>query len=108
MLCKALSMPRNSPISRVLCCDATRALIRRSSTKDESFFGSMLSICKSVGSSLLSLVALLINLFGEGGVSSRLKTLFEIFNPSNFSLHVFAAKTSPVSFSILLVIQYYQ
>ena len=68
----------------------------------------MLSICKSVGSSLLSLVAALINLFGEGGVSSRLKTLFVIFNASNFSLHVFVAKTSPVSFSILLVIQYYQ
>ena len=64
--------------------------------QDESSFRGMLSICRSVGNSALSLVAALIDISSEGGVWSRLKTLFKIFNPPNFSLSVFAAKSSPV------------
>ena len=77
--------------SRVLTCDTSRVL-----TKDESFISGILSISISVGNSRLSLVAALKGLSNAEGVSSKLKTLFRIFNPPNFSLNVFAAKNSPV------------
>ena len=56
----------------------------------------MLSICMSVGSSLLSLLAALINLYSERGVVSISKKFYIVFNPPNFSLNVFGAKNSPV------------
>ena len=56
----------------------------------------MLSIFTSVGSSLLSLLATLIDLSNADGVLSRLRTLFIVFNPPNFSLNVFGAKNSLV------------
>ena len=56
----------------------------------------MLSICKSVGSSLLSLISALTDLSNANGVSSRLKTLFIIFNRPNISLSVFVTKYRPV------------
>ena len=56
----------------------------------------MPSICRSIGSSFLSLLAALTHLSDVDGVSSRLKTLLMMFNPPNFSLHVFAAKNSLV------------
>ena len=56
----------------------------------------MLSIFTSVGSSLLSLLATLIDLSNADGVLSRLRTLFFVFNPPNFSLNVFGAKNSLV------------
>ena len=96
MLCRALSIPTNSRMSMSVFCDTSRVLTRTSSAKDESSFSGMLSICKSVGSFLMSLVAALTDLSHADGVSSRLKTLFIIFNPPNFSLYVFAAKNSPV------------
>ena len=67
-----------------------------SSAKDESSFRDILSIYKSVGSSLLSLLAASKDLSNADGVSSKLKTLFIIFNPPNLSLNVFADKNSPV------------
>ena len=48
MLCKALSIPRNSRISSLVFCDAPRVLTSMSSTKDESCSSGMLSISKSV------------------------------------------------------------
>ena len=56
----------------------------------------MLSICKSVGSSLLSLLAALIDLSSEGGVVSIPKNFFIAFIPPNLSLKVFGAKNSSV------------
>ena len=97
MLCKTLSMPRNSRISRLVCCDASRVLRSISLANGKSFFSGMLSICKSVSSSLLSLAATVTDLSNANGVLSRLKTLFIIFNPQNFYLNVFAAKNSPVA-----------
>ena len=66
MLCKALSIPKNSRISRVV------------------FY-------EFVGSSLLSLLSALKDLSNVDGVSSKLKALFILFNPPNFSLNVFGA-----------------
>ena len=96
MLCKTLSMPRNSRISRLVCCDASRVLRSISLANGKCFFSGMLSICKSVSSSLLSLVATVTDLSNANGVLYRLKTLFIIFNPQNFYLNIFAAKNSPV------------
>ena len=53
------------------------------------------SISISVSNLHLSLVAALKDFSNAEGVSSKRKTLFMIFNPSNFSLSVFAAKISP-------------
>ena len=58
----------------------------------------MLSIPKSVGSSLLSLLAALTDLSGEGGVVSIPKKFFIAFIPPNLSFKVFGAKKSPVCF----------
>ena len=66
------------------------------SAKDESSFRGYTFYLQVCGSSLLSLLAALIDLFSADGVSSKLETLFVIFNPSNFSLIVFGAKNSPV------------
>ena len=44
MLCKALSIPKNSHMSRLVFSDASRVLTRISSTKDESSSSGMLSI----------------------------------------------------------------
>ena len=96
MLCKVLSIPMNSRISRLVFCDASRVLMWISSTKGESSFRGMLFICKSVGSSFLSLLTTLIYLSNADDVLSKLKTLFMIFNPPNVSLNVFGAKNSPV------------
>ena len=55
-------------------------------------FRGILAISKSVGNSRLCLVAALNDLSNAEGVSPKLKTLFMIFNPPNFSLNAFAAK----------------
>ena len=96
MLCKDLSIPKNSHMSRLVFCDASRVLTEISSTKDESSSRGIFSISISVGNSCLSLIAALKDLSNPEDVSSKLKTLFMIFNSPNFSLNVFAAKNSPV------------
>ena len=58
----------------------------------------MLSICKSVGSSLLSLLAALKDLSNAGGVLSIPKNFFIVFTPPNLSLQDFGAKNSPACF----------
>ena len=69
-----------------------------SSTKDERPSKGILSICKSVDNSPLSLVAALKNLSYAGGVLSMPKKFFISFTPPNLSLKVLAAKNSPVCF----------
>ena len=76
MLCKALSIPRNSCILRSVFYDASPVLTWMSSAKDKSSFRGICSISKSVGNSPLSLVAALKDLSNAEGVSSKLKTLF--------------------------------
>ena len=68
MLSKALSIPRNSRMSRLAFCDTSRVLTRTSSSKDGGSFSGIPSICEYVGRSLLSLLATLINLSSQGGV----------------------------------------
>ena len=68
MLSKALSIPRNSRMSRLAFCDTSRVLTRTSSSKDGGSFSGIPSICEYVGRSLLSLLATLIDLSSEGGV----------------------------------------
>ena len=97
MLCRALSMPKNFRMSRSVFCDVSRVLTCMSSTKDKISF----SVCspfvnQSVSSSLLSLLAALIDLSSAEGVLSRFNTLFMIFNPPNFHLNVFGVENSPV------------
>ena len=58
----------------------------------------MLSICKSVGNSPLSLVAALIDLFSEEGVVLIPKEFFIAFIPANLSLKVVGAKNLPICF----------
>ena len=58
----------------------------------------MLPICKSVGSSLLGLLAALVDLSSAGGVLSILKKFFIVFIPRNLSLRVFGAKNLPFCF----------
>ena len=53
ILCKALSIPKNSRISRSVFCDAARILTWIPSIKDESSSSGILSISKSVGNSVL-------------------------------------------------------
>ena len=81
MLCKALSITRNLRMSRSVFCDASRVLAWMSSTKDKSSPSDILSICKSVGKSAVSLVAALIDLSGEGGVASIPKPFLIAFTP---------------------------
>ena len=69
-----------------------------SSVDDESTCKGILSICKSVGNSALSLVAALINLFSEEGVVSIPKKFFIAFTPPNLSLNVFGRKKLSVCF----------
>ena len=73
MLCKALSILRNSHISRSVFCDTSRVLASISSTKYESSSSGILSISKSVGNSRLSLLAVLKYLSSAGGVLSTTK-----------------------------------
>ena len=90
MLCKALSIPRNSRMSRSVFCDASHVLRWISSTKDESSSSGILSIGKSVGSSALSLFAALSDLSSEGYLPNF---FFLAFIPPNLSLKVFGAKS---------------
>ena len=55
-----------------------------------------LSLSISVGCSSISLIAALKYLSSAGGASSKIKTLFMIFNLPDFSLNVFSVKKSPV------------
>ena len=80
MLCKALSIRRNSRMSRSVFFDVFHVLMRISEAKDESSFSCILSISKSVGNSLLSLPAALSDLLVQGVFYQYLK---------NFSLHLF-------------------
>ena len=98
MLCEALSIPKNCRMSRLVLDDASRVLAEMSSTNDKSSSSGMLSISKSVGNSLLSLVAALKGLSNAGGVLSTPKKIFIVFIPSNLSLKAFCAKNSPVCF----------
>ena len=98
MLCKALSIQRNSWISRSVFCNASCVLTRISSTKDESSSRGMLSICKSDGGLLLSLLAALIDLSSKGGIVLITKNFSIVFIPPNLSLKVFGAKNLPVYF----------
>ena len=61
--------------------------------------GYMLFICKSVGNSVLSLLAALIDLSSEGGVVSIPKIFFIAFIPPKPSLKVFGVKKSLVCFA---------
>ena len=72
MFCRALSIAKNSHISKLVFCDASRVITRISSAKGESSFRGILSISKSVGNSSLSLVAALINPSIADGVLSKL------------------------------------
>ena len=96
MPCRALLILKSSRMLRSVFCDASRVLTLTSSTKDESSARGILSISYSVGNSRLSLVAALKGFSNADGVSSKLKTLFIIFSPPNFSLNVFAVKHSAV------------
>ena len=97
-LCKALSNPKNSRISRSIFCDASRVLTWITSTKDESSPSGIFYISKSVGNSVLSLVAALNDLSSGGAVLSIPKKLFIVFTAPNLSLKVFCGKNSTVYF----------
>ena len=98
-LCKALSNPKNSRIStRSIFCDASRVLTLITSTKDESSPSGIFYISKSVGNSVLSLVAALKDLSSGGAVLSIPKKLFIVFTAPNLSLKVFCGKSSTVYF----------
>ena len=73
-------------ILRSVFCDASLDLTWTSSTNDKSSIGGMLSISKSAGISLLSLLAALIDLSSEGGVISIPKKNFHcIYSPKPIS-----------------------
>ena len=59
MVCKTLSVPKNSCISRSGFCDASRLFTWTSFAKDESSISSILSISLSVGNSCPFLVTAL-------------------------------------------------
>ena len=98
MLCRALSIPKNSRMFMSVFSDASRVLTWISSTKPESSSGGILSISKSVSNSLLSIAAALKDLTKAGRVLSTPKKFFIVSTPSNLSLKVFDAKNSPVCF----------
>ena len=58
----------------------------------------MLSISKSAGKSLLSLLAALSGLSSKEDVLSMPKNFFIVFTPPNLFLKVFGTKNSPVCF----------
>ena len=76
--------------------DVSHVLTWISSTKDESLISGILSVSISFGNSHLSLVGALKDLSNAESVSSKIKILFMIFNPTNFSPNLFAAKNSPL------------
>ena len=102
MPCRALSVPKNSGISRLVVCDASRVLAWISSTKDESSSSGILSISKYVGNSLLSLVVALKDLSSGGGVLSTPKKLLIVFTPLNIlgplvgKTHLFVLLKEPI------------
>ena len=98
MLCRVLSIPKKSRISRSVFCDASRVLAWISSTKDKNFSSGIFSISKSVGNSRLSLVAALKDLSSAGGVLSMLKKFSIMFTGPNLSPKVFGAKSLSVCF----------